>query len=172
MSEPKILVAGIGNVFLGDDAFGVEVLQQLMRRKIPDCVRAIDFGIRGLDLVYALLDGYDAAILVDTTARGGQPGTLYMIEVESPETSARPPETMELDAHGMNPMRVLEMARSMGSRTRRVYLVGCEPATFGDELEGAMGLSPTVAAAVDGAIVMIESLVSKIAVENRETAAV
>src|SRR5438270_10803156 len=87
MTRPRVLVAGIGNIFLGDDAFGVEVAQRLAQRPLPAGVRVVDFGIRGLDLTYALLDGQDAVILVDATLRGGPPGTLYVIE---PEAEGRP----------------------------------------------------------------------------------
>ncbi|MGH7848434.1 MAG: hydrogenase maturation protease, partial [Candidatus Binatia bacterium] len=77
MTPAKILVAGIGNIFLGDDGFGVEVARELAKRKLPESVRVVDFGIRGFDLAYALLDGYDLTILVDAAPRGGLPGTLY-----------------------------------------------------------------------------------------------
>jgi hydrogenase maturation protease len=166
MSEPRILVAGIGNIFMGDDAFGVEVAQRLLRRGAGDSMRVVDFGIRGYDLAYALMDDYDAAILVDATARGGDPGTLYTIEPEWPEI--KPGEPAEMEAHGMNPMRVLHMVQSMGGRPKRVLVVGCEPATLGGE-EGAMGLSAPVEAAVDGAIEMIESLVAWIARDRAPT---
>jgi hydrogenase maturation protease len=173
MTTPRILVAGIGNIFLGDDAFGVEVAWRMSRRALPDHVRVADFGIRGMDLAYALLDGYDAAILVDAVARGGDPGTLYVIEPESPDLPDLPhlddsedrPVPALVDAHGMNPMRVLDMARAMEGRPTRVLVVGCEPATLGDEIEGAMGLSAPVEAAVAGAIAMVESLVSRITEE-------
>src|SRR6185369_15085580 len=101
-----ILVAGIGNIFLGDDAFGCEVVQRLSRRPQPEGVRVIDFGIRGLDLVYALLKNNDAVILIDATARGGQPGTLYVIDPEIPEDVHA-----ALETHEMNPMHVLAVAR-------------------------------------------------------------
>src|SRR5271165_333708 len=127
MNEPRILVAGIGNIFLGDDAFGVEVVRRLSRRKLPDYVRVADYGIRGLDLAYALLDDYDAAILVDAASQGAEPGTLYVLEPETGEADGGP-QTALVEAHGMNPMRVLEMVRAMGGRPRRVLVVGCEPA--------------------------------------------
>jgi hydrogenase maturation protease len=160
MSQPRILVAGIGNIFLGDDAFGVEVAQRLSRRKLPDGVRVVDFGIRGLDLAYALMEEYDLAILVDATRQGAEPGALYVVEPEwtGPEAVDGAPL---LDAHGMHPLRVLQMVRELGGRPKRVLVVGCEPATLGDELEGAMGLSAPVASAVNGAIGLIESLVAK-----------
>jgi hydrogenase maturation protease len=158
---PAILIAGIGNIFLGDDAFGVEVIQRLASRKLPSRVKAIDFGIRGFDLAYALLDGSDVTILVDACPRGGMPGTIYVIapDVDSLDT----PETghVAVDAHSMNPVNVIRMAKSMGGELKQILLVGCEPATLGPE-EGRMGLSETVAAAVDEAVNVIESLVEKI----------
>jgi hydrogenase maturation protease len=171
MTRPRILVAGIGNIFLGDDAFGVEVAWRMSRRAMPENVRVADFGIRGMDLVYALLDGYDAAILVDAAARGGDPGTLYVIEPEPESDDAGGPDVALVDAHGLNPMRVLDMARTLGGSPKRVLVVGCEPATLGDELEGAMGLSAPVEAAVGAAIAMVESLVSRITVEMQAGAA-
>jgi hydrogenase maturation protease len=166
MNEPRILVAGIGNIFLGDDAFGVEVARRLSRRVLPENVRVTDFGIRGLDLAYTLLDDfYDAAILVDAMPRGGDPGTLYAFEPELDETEAS--ESPLLDAHSLNPMLVLHMIRQVGGRPKRILVVGCEPATFGDELEGDMGLSPAVDAAIGGAMAMVESLITRVAQEHR-----
>ena len=89
MSSPRILVAGVGNVFFGDDGFGVEVARRLLERRWPETVTIRDFGIRGLDFAYALLGGYDAAILVDTVRRGRDPGTLYVLEVEGETWMAR-----------------------------------------------------------------------------------
>src|ERR1700734_1751902 len=94
MTPPRILIAGIGNIFLGDDAFGSEVARRLAARPMPDGVKVVDFGIRGFDLTYALLDGSDATILVDATPRGGPPGTLYVIEPDPGE--AREPEEADL----------------------------------------------------------------------------
>ncbi len=161
MSRPRILVAGIGNIFLGDDAFGVEVVRRLSERPLPETVRVIDFGIRGLDLTYALLDDYDAAILVDAVPRGDNPGTLYVLEPESPVTGPESQDAALVDAHVMNPMRVLQMVSSLGARPKQVLIVGCEPATSGDEFEGVMGLSPAVEAALGGAVALVESLIEK-----------
>jgi len=173
MSEPRILVAGIGNIFLGDDAFGVEVVRRLLRRAWPASVRIVDYGIRGLDLAYALLDDYDAAILVDAVGRGGEPGTLYVLEPELPGDDGGSPHAFAnafaMDAHSMNPMVVLGMVRAMGGQPKRVLVVGCEPETFGDELEGAMGLSATVEAAVEGAVHLVESQIAKISQELEAT---
>src|ERR1700719_105979 len=107
MCTTRLLIAGVGNIFLGDDAFGVEGAQRLARRPLPEGVRVVDFGIRGLDLAYALLDGYEAVVLVDAAPRGGRPGTLYVLEPE-PGPALPPGEGAPLiEAHNMNPARVL-----------------------------------------------------------------
>jgi hydrogenase maturation protease len=159
MIKQRILVAGIGNIFLGDDAFGCEVAQRLGKRDLPAEVRVVDFGIRGFDLVYALLDGYDVTIFVDATPRGGVPGTLYTIEPDLGEFDDL--DAHAIDAHGMNPMKMLAMVKSMGGVFNRILLVGCEP-TEVDAEEGQMGLSEPVEAAVDEAVCMVESLVTEI----------
>ncbi|MGA2213789.1 MAG: hydrogenase maturation protease [Bryobacteraceae bacterium] len=156
LAAPSILIAGIGNIFLGDDGFGVEVTRRLASRRLPETVRVADFGIRGYDLAFALLDGRDFTILVDAVGRGGAPGTLFVIE---PDVAQNPPDA--LDAHAMNPMCVLQLARSMGPIPGRIVLVGCEPATLGGE-EGHMGLSDTVLSAVEEAASLIEDLVIKL----------
>jgi hydrogenase maturation protease len=149
-----ILIAGIGNIFLGDDGFGVEVARCLSAREFPEGVRLVDFGIRGYDLAYALLDGYDFTILVDAVGRGGAPGTLYVIEPDVTGPSS-------IDAHAMNPVSVLQLANSMGTIPGRILLVGCEPATLGGD-EGHMGLSDPVVASVEEAVRLIEDLVAKL----------
>jgi hydrogenase maturation protease len=153
----RILIAGIGNIFHGDDAFGVEVAQRLLTRPIAAEISVVDFGIRGFDLAYALLDGYETSILVDTVQRGEAPGTLYLME---PEVDG-PPVAAERNGHGMDPVRVLRLAKEMGGPSGRVLLLGCEPETFGPEDEGQMGLSDVVAKAVDAAVFKIEALVKK-----------
>jgi hydrogenase maturation protease len=147
----RILVAGIGNLFLGDDAFGVEVLSRLARRPLPDGVRAVDFGIRGVDLTYALLESWDAAIFVDATPRGGEPGTLYLLE----PCGGGPPS---IEAHSMDPVRVISLAREMGQVPRVLRVLGCEPAST----EEGIGLSPQVEASVEPAIARIEQLVAEL----------
>ena len=167
MTRPNILVAGIGNIFLGDDAFGVEVVQQMLREPALDGVKIVDFGIRGLDLTYTLLDPYDAVILVDAVPRGETPGTLYVIEPDPSEVAGPAEEPMEpaevlIDAHNMDPVKVLRLARRMGGKLRRVLIVGCEPAPFDPETEMDMAMSPRVRAAVPRAIETIHSLVEKL----------
>jgi hydrogenase maturation protease len=160
---PSVLIAGIGNIVLGDDAFGVEVAQRLAGRKLPERVKVVDFGIRGFDLAYALLDRFDVTILVDACPRGGAPGTLYVIEPDLNVSAQDAAEAGQatVDAHSMNPTNVIRMAKSMGGGLKRILLVGCEPLTLGPD-EGAMGLSEPVAAMVEEAANRIESLVETI----------
>jgi hydrogenase maturation protease len=153
-----ILVACIGNIFLGDDGFGVEVARVLASRSLPQDVVVKDFGIRGFDLVYALLDHPGLTILVDACPRGGSAGTVYVVE---PETTASTEQVALPESHSMNPMRVLEMVRAMGGQPKKILLVGCEPADFGPENEGRMGLSEPVQAAVSEAVAVIERLIEE-----------
>jgi hydrogenase maturation protease len=154
----RILVAGIGNVFLADDGFGVAVAQALAERALPAGVDVVDFGIRGMDLAYALGRGYDAAVLVDATPRGGEPGTVYAIEVEDI------PDDVPLETHAMDPVRVLALARSLGAEPPRTVVVGCEPLVCmtGEEEDVVVELSPPVAGAVGRAVDMVEELVAEL----------
>jgi hydrogenase maturation protease len=156
----KILVAGVGNIFLGDDGFGVEVALALSRQQLPEGVSVKDFGIRGFDLAYALLDPWDAVIIVDALPRGEAPGTLYVVE---PDLAAPASAETAINPHGMDPVRVLNLAASQGTITAQVLVLGCEPQDFGDELEGRMGLSPPVQAAVEEAAKMVLDLAARIA---------
>lgn len=153
----SILVACIGNIFQGDDAFGCEVANVLARRASSNHVRVVDFGIRGLDLTYALLDAPELTIVVDTVSRGGAPGTLYTIEPDLQDLDAGAPT---LDPHALDPLQVLRAATAMGGRLGRILLVGCEPADLGGE-DGRMGLTPPVSAAIAQAAAIVESLIQK-----------
>ena len=159
MRPPQILVAGIGNVLLGDDGFGVETVRRLSAHALPEGVIVIDFGIRGLDLAYALLDPYDAVILVDIASRKEAPGTLYLIEPEIPEN-----QQATLDAHGMDPVKVLALARALGAKPTRTYLVACEPEFLVDPEsdEVVMELSAPVAEAIEEATRMICGLIAEV----------
>lgn len=157
-ASPRILVACIGNIFLGDDGFGVEVARNLATRAFPDNVRVRDFGIRGYDLAYALLEANELTILVDACSRGETPGTVYVIQPDVSRTAAAPPAT--LDAHTMDPVAVIHLAQSMGPISKRILLVACEPATLGGE-EGEMGLSEPVSAAVHTAVQLVEKLITE-----------
>ena len=162
-----ILVAGVGNIFKGDDAFGVEVARRLAGRALPPEVKVVDFGIRGIDLTYALLDGYEAAVLVDAMQRGEAPGTVTIVEPEPPPCDEPPPDSPLLAPHDLDPAKVLRLVRALGGTCPRILLVACEPATFGDDEEGAMGLSEVVAAAVDPAADAVEALVGKLLDEGQ-----
>ncbi len=157
--KPRILIAGIGNIFLGDDGFGVEVVSRLASRALPETVRVVDFGIRGLDLVYALQDGYETTILIDAYPHRQPPGTVSIVKLDADETTDSPGNFVE--PHSMHPMNVLRMARAMHRPLKRVLLIGCEPATLGGD-EGHMGLSKPVEAGVEEALNATESLVRRI----------
>ena len=152
----RVLVAGAGNIFLGDDGFGVEVATRLAREPLPDGVHVEDFGIRGVHLAYTLLDGYDALILVDATPRGGEPGTVYVIRADL-DAADRPAEVM--DAHDLAPEAVLALLDRLGGHLDACYVVGCEPA--GTE---GIGLSVPVAAAVDTAVARVRALIDDLSI--------
>ena len=156
LQKPRILVAGVGNIFMGDDAFGVEVVKRLSARGLPAAVRVADFGIRGFDLVYALQDGYETTVLVDACSQGHPPGTVFVLEPDLNAEAAG--QRGMIEPHGMNPMNVIRMAKAMNVPLKRVLVVGCEPETLGGE-EGHMGLSGPVEAALDRAVAVIERLV-------------
>jgi len=160
----QILVAGIGDVFLGDDGFGVAVAQRLAERELPAGVRVVDFGIRGIDLVHALQDDPDAAILIDALPAGRPPGTLTVLE---PEVDADDPAG--LDPHAMDPVSALRTARRLGAAPGRMLIVGCEPQTrmTGEEPDVVTELSPPVAAAVDRAVALVESLIAELTETER-----
>lgn len=153
-----VLVAGIGNVFLADDGFGVEVSRRLAERELASGVKVAEYGIRGMDLAYELQEDYDAAVLIDAVPRGQPPGTLYVIE---PELDAAEPV---LDAHAMDPVRVLLLARTLGALPPRVLVVGCEPETNMslDDEELVMRLSPPVSAVLDQAVELVESVLEEL----------
>jgi hydrogenase maturation protease len=157
---PVVLVAGIGNVFLGDDGFGVEVAQRLATRALPQGVTVADYGIRGYDLASALVRGADHTILVDACPRGELPGTVFVLEPDAAELEASLDGAGQFDAHDLNPLHVLRLARSLGAEPGSVVVVGCEPATLGPP-EGQLGLSEEVGAAVDQAVRVIEALIER-----------
>lgn len=157
--KPNILIAGIGNIFLGDDGFGVEVVRRLASCTLPQTVRVVDFGIRGLDLVYALQSDYETTILIDAYPHGKPPGTVSVIELDPNEAADSPGNFIE--PHSMHPMNVLRMASAIHGPLKRVLLIGCEPASLGGD-EGYMGLSEPVEAAVEAAVEATESLVKRV----------
>ena len=160
---PRILVAGVGNVFLGDDGFGVALADRLSRRELPPSVDVVDFGIRGMDLAFTMQDGYDAVVLLDATPRGERAGTLYVIEVDH-EEHAEP----ALDTHGMDPGKVLGLVRALGGTPPRTFVVGCEPQTRmrADDEDLVAQLSEPVRVALDQAVTLVESLLADLLTAN------
>lgn len=160
-AAPRVLVAGIGNLFLGDDGFGVEVARRLASRELPPGVDVVDFGIRGMDLVYALQRSYDAVIFVDTAPRGEAPGTVSVIEPELPRDGE-----VVMETHGMDPVKVLRLAEEMGGvSARTLRVVTCEPEnvmTGAPDEDVLVALSGPVRAAVDEAVRLVETLVSEL----------
>jgi hydrogenase maturation protease len=154
----RVLVAGIGNVFLGDDGFGVEVVRRLADRPQPAGVEVADYGIRGMDLACAMQEDWAAVVLVDAAPLGSPPGTLAVIEPEVAEAPAVP------DAHGMDPASVLRLVRALGGAPPRTLVVACEPLVrmSGSEPDVLVQLSAPVAAALDGAVALVEDLVAQL----------
>jgi hydrogenase maturation protease len=157
-----MLIAGVGNIFLGDDGFGVEVARRLSAAELPDWVRVADYGISGMHLAYDMAEGFETTILVDAAPRGGPPGTVYVIE---PERAAAPAAHQPdgplagnqlIDGHGMQPDVVLGVLEMLGADAGRVLVVGCEPAS----VDYGIGLSPAVQAAVDEAVRAVLDLVA------------
>lgn len=146
------LVAGVGNVFFGDDGFGVEVVRRLTRRSLPPGVEVRDTGIRGIHLAFELLDPFDLVVIVDVASRGGEPGSLYVIE---PDLDA--PAPAAADAHSMDLSAVFAAVRAMGGAPSRVRLVGCEPS----RMDAGMQLSPALQVAVEPAIELVLDVVSR-----------
>jgi hydrogenase maturation protease len=167
MRPERVLIAGIGNIFLGDDGFGVEVVRRLADRPLPEGVEVKDFGIRGMDLAYALQDDYGLVVFVDATPRGGEPGTVYLIEPEIEDDGEA-----TLDTHGMDPVKVIKLSRALGARPTRTLVVGCEPQVVlgGEDYdEMLMELSEPVRAAVEEAVKLVESLVERPGGDGGET---
>ena len=157
----RVLIAGVGNIFLGDDGFGVEVARRLATADLPDWARVVDYGIRGMHLAYDLANGYDSAIVIDATARGGEPGTIYVIEpdIDSSETVGHEPDLAAnplFNAHGMQPDVVFGMLGMLDAGTRQVVVVGCEPAS----VDYGIGLSEPVTAAVDDAVRIVLDIIA------------
>jgi hydrogenase maturation protease len=148
----RVLVAGIGNVFLTDDGFGSEVARRLTAAPMPDAVRVVDYGIRGMHLAYDLLDGYAGLVIIDALPGKGMPGELSVLEVGPDDLGEG-----ELDAHGMAPVAVLASLGQLGGSLPPTYIVGCRPADVGE----GMGLTPDVAAAVEPAIDLVYEVLSE-----------
>ncbi len=171
MTDKRILIACIGNIFLGDDAFGCEVARCLAGRELPGEVELRDFGIRCYDLAYALMDGYETTIFVDATPRGDEPGTIYVIEPDREELDGLDPAGTSFEPHGMDPLKVLTLVKTLGGNFSKIVIVGCEPAYTGEDADGSMSLSSAVAGAVERAADVVESIVARELMINLATAA-
>jgi hydrogenase maturation protease len=150
--EPRILIAGVGNAWLRDDGFGGEVARRLEQRRLPDGVAVMDAGTGGLDLAYEVMRGYDALVILDVSRQGGDPGTLYVMEVAEESIDGRIEDGEAINPHGMDPRTVLRFVRSIGAWPGRVMVIACEPA---EVEEMGFGLSPDVHAAVERAVELV-----------------
>jgi hydrogenase maturation protease len=157
--EKQILVAGIGNAWLGDDGFGGEVVKRLEARDLPSGVTVADFGIGGLDLAYEVMRGYDGLVLVDVSRQGGEPGTLYVMEPDEQDIAAGIEDGELLDPHGMDPQTVLRFVRAVGGWPGKVVVIACEPAQVE---EMGIGLSAGVSAAVDHAAELVATTIEEL----------
>lgn len=160
-----MLVAGIGNIFLRDDGFGVEVARRLANEEVPEYIRVVDYGIRGVHLAYDLLDGCETLVLVDATPRGKAPGTIYVIEPDIDQAASNGPSSEAvasgrspvMDSHSMDPGAVFALLRTLGGSAPKVVVVGCEPAS----VDEGIGLSDEVEKAVEGAVEVVRGLIEE-----------
>jgi hydrogenase maturation protease len=148
---PRVLIAGIGNIFCSDDGFGCAVAQELARQNLPENIRAVDFGIRGFDLACALTSDCDTAILIDAINRGSPPGTLHVLQLDAHQLASEGPST----GHSLTPAEAIRLAQQLGGPLPRLYLVGCQPAAVDTE---KIGLSAAVQAAVEPDVTLVLSL--------------
>jgi hydrogenase maturation protease len=162
MSEPRILVAGVGNAWLRDDGFGGETARRLREREMPPGVAVMDAGTGGLDLAYEVMRGYDALLILDVSRQGGEPGTLYVIEVTEQSIDAGIEDGDVINPHAVDPQTMLRFVRSVGAWPGRVVVIACEPAEIE---EPGFGLSPQVSAAVDRAVELVAQTAAELRLE-------
>ena len=157
--EKQILVAGVGNAWLQDDAFGGEVARRMEAEGVPSGVTVMDFGTGGLDLAYEVMRGYDALVILDASRHGGEPGTLYVIEPDRDEIAPEIVDGEMIDPHGMDPATMLRFVRATGGWPGKVVVIGCEP---GEVDEVGLGLTPPVEAAVDRALELVGTTIEEL----------
>jgi hydrogenase maturation protease len=157
--EKQILVAGVGNAWLQDDAFGGEVARRLEREGVPSGVTVMDFGTGGLDLAYEVMRGYHALIILDASRQGEAPGTLYVLHPAREEFATTIEDGEKIDPHGMDPHTVLRFVNATGGWPGKVVVIGCEP---GEVDEVGLGLTPPVAAAVDRALALVRETIDEL----------
>ena len=155
----RILVAGIGNTWMGDDGFGAAVVKRLEGRELPNGTVVFDFGTGGLDLAYEVMRGYDAMVLIDVSRQGGEPGTLYVMEALEEEVEAGIEDGQVLNPHAMDPQTVLRFVKTLGAWPGKVLVVACEPASLE---EMSVGLSPEVERAVTGAVDLVGETIAEL----------
>jgi hydrogenase maturation protease len=159
MPTKQILVAGIGNAWMKDDAFGGKVAERLLAGSLPDGVTALDFGTGGLDLAYEVMRGYDALILIDASRQGEEPGTLFVIEPQREEFAPSIEDGEMIDPHGMDPQTVLRFVNATGGWPGKVVVIGCEPGEVDDV---GYGLTPVVEAAVGRALTLVRETIDEL----------
>lgn len=160
----RVLIAGVGNVLRRDDGFGIAVVQalELDPASLPPGARVVEVGIGGIALVHELMEGYGSLILVDAVERGGDPGTLYVLEPEVPSVAAMPLAERRMaaaDLHQLVPARSLVTAAALDVLPPSVRIVGCQP---GETEELSTELSPPVAAAVARAVEVVRGLAGEL----------
>lgn len=157
--KKRVMIAGIGNMFMKDDGFGSAVIKKMLNKNFPPGVEVKDFGTGGLKLAYDLMKGYDALILLDASQRGEKAGTLYVIQPDEKEFSGDLQEGGPIDPHGADPVMVLRFVKAIGSWPGQVSIVACEPETIEDF---EMGLSDKVIASLDKAVELVDEIVNQI----------
>jgi hydrogenase maturation protease len=155
----QILIAGVGNAWLRDDAFGAEVARRLAVRELPEGVSVMDVGTSGLDLAYEVMRGYSALVIVDVSKQGGEPGTLYVIDVEPDDVPSEIKDGETIDPHSMDPMTMLRFVRVIGGWPGRVQVIACEPEIVDDV---GLGLTPSVEASVERAIALVLETITEL----------
>jgi len=156
---PRVLVAAVGNLWMKDDGFAIEVAKRLEARELPDGVAVLDFGTGGLNLAYEVMRGYSALVLVDISRQGGKPGTLYVMEPDEDSVEGNIEDGDMIDPHGMDPQTVLRFVKHVGGWPGQVVVIACEPATVE---EMGIGLSEEVEGAVDDAVDLVITTVNEI----------
>ena len=167
-----MLIACIGNIFLGDDGFGCKVAELLAQKSLSPEVKVVDFGIRSFDLAYALMDGYETTVFVDATPRGGDPGTVYLIEPDEAEIKALDGQASLFEPHNMDPLKVLMMVRSLDGKLGKIFVVGCEPEFTNADGDGYLGLSDRVEASLPKAVEVVESVIERTLLQRSQPAPV
>jgi hydrogenase maturation protease len=157
--QPRILVAGVGNAWLRDDGFGGVLARRLEQQQLPEGVAVMDAGTGGLDLAYEVMRGYNALVILDVNRQGGEPGTLYVMEVPEESVEGKIDDGEAINPHGMDPQTVLRFVRSIGAWPGRVVVIACEPA---EAQQLGLGLSANVQSAVERAVELVFETVDEL----------